>query len=127
MFTFCTSKIKSFIFVSLILIQSGGSEQLILENFDKLKQPFYLLTYGNNNINVDLKDINIANLDVSRLTTGSSKVNVSGKTTINNLVNFDEISLQSEAFLYVKEKIRIWFAKVSMVLPMSPTAPMFDA
>ena len=35
--------------LSLILIQSGGSEQLILENFDKLKQPFYLLTYGNNN------------------------------------------------------------------------------
>lgn len=35
--------------LSLILIQSGGSEQLILENIDKLKQPFYLLTYGNNN------------------------------------------------------------------------------
>ena len=33
----------------LILIQSGGSEGLFLENFSKLKAPFYLLTYGNNN------------------------------------------------------------------------------
>ena len=35
--------------LALILIQSGGSEQLFLENFDKLKPPFYLLTYGHNN------------------------------------------------------------------------------
>jgi L-fucose isomerase-like protein len=35
--------------LSLILIQSGGSEGLFLENFDKLKEPFYLLTYGHNN------------------------------------------------------------------------------
>ena len=35
--------------LSLILIQSGGSEQLILENIDKLHEPFYLLTYGTNN------------------------------------------------------------------------------
>ena len=35
--------------LSLILIQSGGSEGLFLENFSKLKGPFYLLTYGNNN------------------------------------------------------------------------------
>lgn len=35
--------------LSLILIQSGGSEQLFLENFDKLKEPYYLLTYGSNN------------------------------------------------------------------------------
>lgn len=33
----------------LILIQSGGSEGLFLENISKLKGPFYLLTYGNNN------------------------------------------------------------------------------
>ncbi len=35
--------------VPLILIQSGGSEGLFLENLSKLKEPFYLLTYGNNN------------------------------------------------------------------------------
>ena len=35
--------------LSLILIQSGGSEQLFLENYDKLKEPYYLLTYGSNN------------------------------------------------------------------------------
>ena len=35
--------------LSLILIQSGGSEGLFLENFSKLKGPYYLLTYGNNN------------------------------------------------------------------------------
>ena len=35
--------------LSLILIQSGGSEGLFLENFSKLKPPFYLLTYGHNN------------------------------------------------------------------------------
>ena len=35
--------------LSLILIQSGGSEGLFLSNFDKLKEPFYLLTYGHNN------------------------------------------------------------------------------
>ena len=33
----------------LVLIQSGGSEGLFLENFSKLKPPFYLLTYGHNN------------------------------------------------------------------------------
>ena len=35
--------------LSLILIQSGGSEQLFLKEFDNLKQPYYLLTYGHNN------------------------------------------------------------------------------
>ena len=35
--------------LSLILIQSGGSEGLFLSNFDKLKDPYYLLTYGHNN------------------------------------------------------------------------------
>lgn len=35
--------------LALILIQSGGSEQLFLENYSKLKPPFYLLTYGYNN------------------------------------------------------------------------------
>lgn len=35
--------------LALILIQSGGSEGLFLENFSKLKTPYYLLTYGNNN------------------------------------------------------------------------------
>ena len=35
--------------LSLILVQSGGSEGLFLEQFDKLKEPYYLLTYGHNN------------------------------------------------------------------------------
>ena len=35
--------------LALILIQSGGSEGLFLENFSKLNAPYYLLTYGNNN------------------------------------------------------------------------------
>lgn len=35
--------------LSLILIQSGGSEGLFLQQLPKLKEPFYLLTYGNNN------------------------------------------------------------------------------
>ena len=35
--------------LALILIQSGGSEGLFLENISKLKGPYYLLTYGNNN------------------------------------------------------------------------------
>ena len=35
--------------LSLILIQSGGSEGLFLKQLPKLKEPFYLLTYGNNN------------------------------------------------------------------------------
>ena len=35
--------------LALILIQSGGSEQLFLDNLDKLKGPYYLLTYGHNN------------------------------------------------------------------------------
>ena len=35
--------------LALILIQSGGSEGLFLENISTLKGPYYLLTYGNNN------------------------------------------------------------------------------
>lgn len=35
--------------LSLILIQSGGSEQLLIENYVHFKAPFYLLTYGTNN------------------------------------------------------------------------------
>ena len=35
--------------LALILIQSGGSEQVFLDNLDKLKGPYYLLTYGHNN------------------------------------------------------------------------------
>ena len=35
--------------LSLILVQSGGSEQLFLRQFKKLKGPYYLLTYGHNN------------------------------------------------------------------------------
>lgn len=35
--------------LSLILVQSGGSEGLFLEQFPKFKEPYYLLTYGNNN------------------------------------------------------------------------------
>ncbi len=35
--------------LALILIQSGGSEQIFLNNLTKLKEPYYLLTYGSNN------------------------------------------------------------------------------
>ena len=35
--------------VKLIFIASGGSEGLFLNNIDKLKEPFYLLTKGTNN------------------------------------------------------------------------------
>ena len=35
--------------LSLELVQSGGSEVLFLKQFSKLKEPYYLLTYGNNN------------------------------------------------------------------------------
>lgn len=35
--------------LSLILVQSGGSENLFLENFSNFKEPYYLLTYGANN------------------------------------------------------------------------------
>ena len=35
--------------LSLVLVQSGGSEGLFLKQFSKLKEPYYLLTYGNNN------------------------------------------------------------------------------
>lgn len=35
--------------LALILIQSGGSEQIFLKNLTKLKEPYYLLTYGSNN------------------------------------------------------------------------------
>ena len=35
--------------VKLILIASGGSENYFLENIDKLKEPYYLLTTGKNN------------------------------------------------------------------------------
>ena len=35
--------------LSLILVQSGGSEGLFIKNFGKFKEPYYLLTYGVNN------------------------------------------------------------------------------
>ncbi len=35
--------------VKLIFIQSGGSENLFLQNIDTLKEPYYLLTNGSNN------------------------------------------------------------------------------
>lgn len=35
--------------LSLVLVQSGGSENLFLQAFGKLKEPYYLLTYGTNN------------------------------------------------------------------------------
>lgn len=35
--------------LKLIFIQTGGSEGLFLENFSKLKEPYYLLTNGGNN------------------------------------------------------------------------------
>ncbi|MCR5741493.1 MAG: hypothetical protein K6G38_03440 [Gammaproteobacteria bacterium] len=33
----------------IILVESGGSEHYFKEVFDKLKEPIYLLTFGNNN------------------------------------------------------------------------------
>ncbi|MCR4561601.1 MAG: hypothetical protein K5694_00120 [Bacilli bacterium] len=35
--------------LSLVLVQSGGSESFFLEVKDRLKDPVYLLTFGNNN------------------------------------------------------------------------------
>lgn len=35
--------------VKLIFVQTGGSEGYFLDNFDKLKEPYYLLTNGSNN------------------------------------------------------------------------------
>jgi hypothetical protein len=35
--------------LSLILVQSGGSEGQFLKLFNQLKEPYYLLTYGSNN------------------------------------------------------------------------------
>ena len=35
--------------LKLIFIQSGGSENLFLQNLDKLQEPYYLLTNGSNN------------------------------------------------------------------------------
>jgi len=35
--------------LKLIFVQSGGSENLFLQNLDKLKEPYYLLTNGSNN------------------------------------------------------------------------------
>ena len=35
--------------LKLIFIQSGGSENLFLQNLDKLREPYYLLTNGSNN------------------------------------------------------------------------------
>lgn len=35
--------------MSVILVQSGGSENLFLKAFGDLKEPYYLLTYGTNN------------------------------------------------------------------------------
>ena len=35
--------------LKLIFIESGGSEGLFLKNYDKLKEPYYILTSGNNN------------------------------------------------------------------------------
>ncbi len=35
--------------LALILVESGGSEHYFLEVKDQLKEPIYLLTFGNNN------------------------------------------------------------------------------
>lgn len=35
--------------VKLIFVQTGGSEGFFLQNFDKLREPYYLLTNGSNN------------------------------------------------------------------------------
>lgn len=50
-FTFQLTNIEDFYNadLSLILIQSGGSEGEFLKIFNLLKPPFYLLTYGSNN------------------------------------------------------------------------------
>lgn len=43
------SKLYSDCDMSVILVQSGGSENLFLKAFGDLKEPYYLLTYGTNN------------------------------------------------------------------------------
>ncbi len=50
-FTFSLSEIETFYNaeLSLILVQSGGSEGYFLKMEKKLKPPYYLLTYGTNN------------------------------------------------------------------------------
>lgn len=96
---------------SLILVLSGGSENIFLKNLAKLKQPFYLLTYGNNNslaasleILSYLKDHNLKgevlhgdNLYLSkRIKELKNSVNlgVIGKPSdwlISSLVNYDDV------------------------------------
>ena len=50
-FTFVDNpeKLYSACDLSVILVQSGGSENLFLKAFGQLKEPYYLLTYGANN------------------------------------------------------------------------------
>lgn len=96
---------------SLILVLSGGSENIFLKNLAKLKPPFYLLTYGTNNslaasleILSYLKDHNLKgevlhgdNLYLSkRIKELKNKVNlgVIGKPSdwlISSLVNYDDV------------------------------------
>ncbi len=52
--------------LKLIFIQSGGSENLFLQNLDKLKEPYYLLTNGSNNSLA-------ASLEIMTYITGSGK------------------------------------------------------
>lgn len=96
---------------SLILVLSGGSENIFLKNLAKLKPPFYLLTYGTNNslaasleILSYLKDHNLKgevlhgdNFYLSkRIKELKNKVNlgVIGKPSdwlISSLVNYDDV------------------------------------
>lgn len=96
---------------SLILVLSGGSENIFLKNLAKLKPPFYLLTYGTNNslaasleILSYLKDHNLKgevlhgdNLYLSkRIKELKNSVNlgVIGKPSdwlISSLVNYDDV------------------------------------
>lgn len=96
---------------SLILVLSGGSENIFLQNLAKLKPPFYLLTYGTNNslaasleILSYLKDHNLKgevlhgdNLYLSkRIKELKNSVNlgVIGKPSdwlIASLVNYDDV------------------------------------
>ncbi len=53
--------------LKLIFIQSGGSENLFLQNLDKLKEPYYLLTNGSNNSLA-------ASLEIMTYITGKGKI-----------------------------------------------------
>ncbi len=81
--------------LSLILVQSGGSENLFLENFSKFKAPYYFLTYGSNNsLAASLEILAFLkkyNLDGEILHGNSSYL----KSRINELVNKENYTVKS--------------------------------